>query len=111
MIMPLQDQQASVEFDLLWYFEHCNLSLFTHTAKEFVSTISVSGGGEIADAKQWMELMMLPVRKGDHIKVSASGPDAYAAIEALRNVLSTEDEVIADNALQRTARGRWLPKP
>ena len=111
MITPPQDQQASLEFDLLWYFEDCNLSAFTWAAKQFVSTISVSGGGETADAKQWMELTMLPVRKGGHIKVSASGSDASAAIEALRNILSTEDEAIADEVLQRSARGRWLPKP
>jgi phosphotransferase system HPr (HPr) family protein len=111
MIMPSQEHQASLEFDLQWSFESPNVSYFTRTARKFVSAIAISGGEETADAKVLMDVFMLCLGKGRHIKVSASGPDADAAIEALRNALSMDEEAISDEVYQRSARGRWLPKP
>jgi phosphotransferase system HPr (HPr) family protein len=87
----VSEQRTRFEFDLQWDFEALNCARITGAAKEFVSNIQISGNAETADGKNVMEVMMLALQKGSHIKVSANGPDAPAAIQALKKVLCRDE--------------------
>ncbi|EFL52004.1 phosphoenolpyruvate-protein phosphotransferase [Solidesulfovibrio fructosivorans JJ]] len=54
------------------------------TAGKFASVIEVHKGGETASAKSINQIALLGVRHGDTITITASGPDAKEAVEALR---------------------------
>ena len=57
---------------------------FVKTAEQFQSDITVEKEGELAvSGKSIMGLLMLAVPLGEEIKISATGPDADAALEAL----------------------------
>ena len=65
---------------------------FVQTAKQFSSSITVSKGGREANAKSPLKLMTLRARKGDRISIQAEGDDAQEAVDALAEVISTEEE-------------------
>ena len=56
---------------------------FAARAAGFRSAIAVHKGEMTADAKSPLLLLTLGVRQGDRIVISADGPDAEAAVEAL----------------------------
>lgn len=53
------------------------------TATRFRSAIRVRHGEREVDAKSVLMLLTLDVRQGDSIEISADGPDADEAVEAL----------------------------
>lgn len=58
-------------------------------ASSFDSEIKVTRDGSTVDARSIMGLLMLGAGKGCSIEVSAEGPDAEAAIEALKDLVAT----------------------
>jgi phosphocarrier protein HPr len=62
-------------------------------AGRFTSAVSVSAGGQTADAKSVLGVMGLGATSGQHVTVSAAGPDAREAVAALIEILSEATKV------------------
>ncbi|CEJ20437.1 phosphoenolpyruvate--protein phosphotransferase [Ralstonia solanacearum] len=89
---------------------------WAETARRFASRVQVRHGAETADAKNLVALLQLGLAAGAALTLSAEGPDARAALEALqhtiRNLTAQERAQAArDTQAARTrqaARG-WQP--
>src|SRR5207253_258889 len=57
---------------------------FIELAKGFQSAIRVRHGDSVADGKSLISLLQLGIERGATIHVSAQGPDAAAALDALQ---------------------------
>ena len=62
-------------------------------AGRFAAAISVSAGGHTADAKSVLGVMGLGATSGQHLTVSAAGPDAREAVTALIAILTEATKV------------------
>jgi len=62
-------------------------------AGRFASAVSVTAGGHTADAKSVLGVMGLGATSGQHVTVSAAGPDAPEAVAALIAILSEATKV------------------
>jgi phosphotransferase system HPr (HPr) family protein len=60
---------------------------FVDVANRFESDIAVSHGETNVNGKSIMEISMLAATKGAKLKVRASGSDARAAVDALRELV------------------------
>jgi phosphocarrier protein len=67
---------------------------FVDVANSFRSDISVSHQDIHADAKSIMQMTMLAATCGTRLKITAAGPDAVQAIQALRVLVENK---FADN--------------
>jgi phosphocarrier protein HPr len=61
---------------------------FVKTAAAFDACIRVSRDGQTVDAQSIMGLMMLAAGQGSSIEVSAEGPEAEAALDALQALVA-----------------------
>ena len=59
----------------------------------FALAVSVTAGGNTADAKSVLGVMGLGATSGQHITVSAAGPDAREAVTALIAILGEATKV------------------
>jgi phosphoenolpyruvate-protein phosphotransferase len=64
-------------------------AVFAQAAKGFSGSIFLHKGQQGVNARSLVAIMMLQTVKGDVVHVSASGPDAEAAIETLTGLLAT----------------------
>lgn len=62
---------------------------FVDTASGFASNIHIHKGEQTVDGKSIMQLMMLAATQGTALKITADGPDADAAIDALRTLIES----------------------
>jgi phosphocarrier protein HPr len=62
-------------------------------AGRFAAVIRVTAGGQTADAKSVLGVMGLGATSGQHVTVSAAGPDASEAVAALIAILSEATKV------------------
>jgi phosphocarrier protein len=62
-------------------------AMFVKLANEFISDITVEKDSETVNGKSIMGIMMLAAGKGSKIKVTAEGPDAQEAINAIDNLI------------------------
>jgi phosphocarrier protein HPr len=62
-------------------------------AGRFASAVSVTAGGQTADAKSVLGVMGLGATSGQHVTVSAAGPDAQEAVAALITILGEATKV------------------
>ncbi|MDR2391359.1 MAG: HPr family phosphocarrier protein [Planctomycetota bacterium] len=60
---------------------------FMQKAKEFQSNVTVEANGVMADGKSIMQLMTLCAVRGTKIRITAIGPDAGQATEALAELI------------------------
>jgi len=72
-------------------------------AGRFASAVSVTAGGQTADAKSVLGVMGLGATSGQHVTVSAAGPDAQEAVAALIAILGEATKV---GGLLRNQAGR-----
>ena len=63
---------------------------FVTTAKQFSSEIVVKKGDKEANAKSSLKIMTLGARKGDTIVIRAEGDDAQEAVDALTELISSD---------------------
>jgi len=61
---------------------------FAQLAGEFDAEISVSRGGQTVSARSIMGLMMLAASTGTEVALSASGPDAEPALDAICQLIA-----------------------
>jgi phosphocarrier protein HPr len=62
-------------------------------AGRFASAVSVTAGSQTADAKSVLGVMGLGATSGQHVTVSAAGPDAQEAVAALIVILGEATKV------------------
>ena len=62
-------------------------------AGRFASAVSVTAGSHTADAKSVLGVMGLGATSGQHVTVSAAGPDAQEAVAALITILTQATKV------------------
>ncbi len=60
---------------------------FVQTASRFCSHIKVEKGGQVADGKSILDLMMLAAAQGTCITVKVNGEDAQEALKALDDLI------------------------
>ena len=72
-------------------------------AGRFASAVSVTAGSHTADAKSVLGVMGLGATSGQHVTVSAAGPDAQEAVAALITILTQATKV---GGLLRNQAGR-----
>ena len=65
---------------------------FVKTAKGYSSDIVVIKDGTEVNAKSSLRLMTLGAKHGDKILIRANGEDEEAAVEALADLISQEEE-------------------
>jgi phosphocarrier protein HPr len=58
-------------------------SRFAQLASHFESEVTVSSGGQVANAKSILDLLTLTASRGDWLDLDVRGADAEAAVEAL----------------------------
>ena len=63
---------------------------FVHKANEFESSIWLESGSRRMNAKSLLGIMSLGVVTGTTVTLSASGPDAEAAVNALDELLQRD---------------------
>ncbi len=63
---------------------------FVKKAGEFRSEVFVSHGDLTVNGKSIMGVMMLAAEEGAKLRISATGPDEEAAVEALVHLISTK---------------------
>lgn len=61
-------------------------SVLSQIAKEFQSTITVSHGGQEANARSVIQLMTLGAAHGAKLKIKIQGPDEAAAMMAIKSI-------------------------
>ena len=62
---------------------------FVRTAMGFSAAIQVAANGREADAKSLLTVLALGAKGGTELRLTATGDDAHAALEALRNRVAT----------------------
>ncbi len=63
---------------------------FVDVANRFESEINVSNGETSVDGKSIMQISMLAATCGTKLKVTAKGPDAQKAIDALKKLVEEQ---------------------
>jgi phosphocarrier protein HPr len=61
---------------------------FVDLATTFKSAVTVAKGDTCVDGKSIMQMMMLAASQGSDLVITAKGPDAPAACEALRQLVA-----------------------
>lgn len=64
-------------------------TVFAQTASRFASEVTVEHGGERANGKSVMNLLLLTASQGTKVTVSATGRDALEALEAISKVIES----------------------
>jgi phosphotransferase system HPr (HPr) family protein len=62
---------------------------FVRTAMGFAANIQVAAGEREADAKSLLSVLALGAKGGTELRLTASGDDAEAALDALSNRVTT----------------------
>lgn len=62
---------------------------FVHLAARFGSQVRVSRGSRTVDGKSIMGILLLAAAHGSSIGITAEGPDAEAAVEALAALVAS----------------------
>jgi phosphocarrier protein HPr len=60
---------------------------FVDVANGFTSEVQVHKGAQVVDGKSIMQMMMLAATQGTELTIAAKGPDAPAALAALRALI------------------------
>ncbi len=63
---------------------------FVKRAKQFSAEIVIRKGDKEANAKSSLKIMTLGARKGDTIVIRAEGDDAQEAVDALTELISSD---------------------
>jgi phosphocarrier protein len=63
---------------------------FTRVAKGFQSAIEVTHGDKTADGKSMLGVLSLDAWQGAFITITATGDDAFAAIDAIRDLIKSK---------------------
>ena len=73
-------------------------ALLVARIKRFAATVSIAAHGKTASARSAIAIMSLGVRRGEEIAVTASGPDAEAALAGVREALREAEKEVHSTA-------------
>ncbi|MEM9752012.1 MAG: HPr family phosphocarrier protein [Planctomycetota bacterium] len=59
-------------------------------ASTFSSDVKISNGKQSVDAKSIMQIMMLAATQGTALTIEADGPDAEAAVAAIKELIDSK---------------------
>jgi phosphotransferase system HPr (HPr) family protein len=62
---------------------------FVRTAMSFTADVQVAAGDREVDAKSLLSVLALGAKGGTELRLTASGPDAAAALDALSTCIAT----------------------
>jgi phosphotransferase system HPr (HPr) family protein len=62
---------------------------FVRTAMGFAAAVQVAAGEREVDAKSLLSVLALGAKGGTELRLTASGPDAAAALDALSSCIAT----------------------
>jgi phosphocarrier protein HPr len=62
-------------------------AMLVQTANRFDAEVTVAKDGQVVNGRSIMGVMMLAAEQGSHIDVATSGPDAAAALQAIRELV------------------------
>ncbi len=62
---------------------------FVRTAMGFAADVQVAAGNREVDAKSLLSVLALGAKGGTEVRLTASGPDAAAALDALSSCIAT----------------------
>jgi phosphotransferase system HPr (HPr) family protein len=62
---------------------------FVRTAMGFAADVQVAAGDREVDAKSLLSVLALGAKGGTELRLTASGPDAAAALDALSDCIAT----------------------
>jgi phosphotransferase system HPr (HPr) family protein len=65
-------------------------AILAHTAIHFLSSITISHGSEMVDARSAVELVALGVGPGAQVKIAAHGRDAADAVAAIKKLFENK---------------------
>lgn len=86
---------------------------FVELAKRFQASIRVRHGAQVADGKSLISLLQLGAEAGAAIRVSAEGPDASAALDALKAAIAAglgDEPEESQPAPAGAALQEWVPQ-
>jgi phosphocarrier protein len=63
-------------------------ALLVQTASRFDAEVTIAKDGQVVNGRSIMGVMMLAAEQGSRIEVSASGPQAAEALEAISELVS-----------------------
>ena len=81
---PAEQQRASLEIVNRLGLHARAAALLVQTAGSFDAEVTVAKDGHVANGRSIMGVMMLAAEQGSHIEVTATGPQAGEALEAIR---------------------------
>jgi phosphocarrier protein HPr len=64
-------------------------ALLVQTASQFDADLTISKDGQTVNGRSIMGIMMLAAEKGSRIEVTARGPQAAEALEAIRRLVDS----------------------
>ncbi|SFL61873.1 phosphocarrier protein [Halogranum rubrum] len=72
--------------------------VFIETAKRFEADVRISrtDSDDVVDADSMIAINSLGVRDGEQVRLTAEGPDAAAALDALEAVLTTPETELGE---------------
>ena len=59
-------------------------------ASKFKSAVKLQGNGKTADAKSIIMVLTMGLKKGDHLTITADGPDEKESIAALKSLVENK---------------------
>jgi phosphocarrier protein HPr len=62
-------------------------AMLVQTANRFDAEVKVAKDGQVVNGRSIMGVMMLAAEQGSHIDVATSGPEAAAALHAIRKLV------------------------
>jgi phosphocarrier protein FPr/phosphocarrier protein len=85
-------------------------ALLVARLKHLAATVSIAAHGKSANARSAVAIMGLGVRRNDDVTITASGPDAAAAIAAIRSAIQeASKEVHASTSVSGVAGVKAVP--
>lgn len=66
-------------------------SMLVQLAGKFQSAVSLEGGGKQASLKSLLGILGLGLRQGTQVRITATGPDAQDALQAVAAILERDD--------------------
>ncbi|HVY79399.1 MAG TPA: phosphoenolpyruvate--protein phosphotransferase [Steroidobacteraceae bacterium] len=71
-------------------------ALLVARIKHLAATVTLAAHGRTASARSAIAIMSLGIRRGDEVAVTAAGPDADAALRAIRDALADAEKEVRD---------------
>jgi len=88
-------------------------TMFVETAKQFEARVEVRSGNRVADGKSMISLLRLGAAAGAELVIAADGPDAPAALQALRAAVESglgEGAGENEHAAPVAGAAAWTPR-